>query len=121
MDDREGRMNRSDDTLGTARGRAQEAKAKVEAATATEDGPLGPVDPVDPGARGGVSRPAPVTATAVVVAGMVALIATLVALGSIAEGVRAQEVFALLVHGVEVAQKLLRGDAQVGSSTGVIG
>ena len=61
---------------------------------ATEAGPLGRVDPARPG------RPAPSTpplglATTTIVVGFAGLIAMLVVLGSIARGVRAQEVFAL--------------------------
>ena len=71
-----------------------------------ESGPLGPVDPVQPGIPGTVVRPSPTAATATVVIGLAGLIASLIVLGSIAEGVRTQEVFALdtwatpFLHGI---------------------
>ncbi len=71
-----------------------------------EAGPLGPVDPVTPAVPGAVVRRSPAVATATVVVGMAALIACLVVLGTIAEGVRTQEVFALdtwatpFLHGI---------------------
>jgi undecaprenyl-diphosphatase len=78
----------------------------VDAGTTTEAGPLGRVDPVQPAPPGTVPRPPLGLATLTVVAGFAGLIAMLVVLGSIAEGVRAQEVFALdtwatpFLHGI---------------------
>ena len=71
-----------------------------------DSGPLGPVDPVQPAIFGTVVRPSPTAATATVVIGLAGLIASLVVLGSIAQGVRTQEVFALdtwatpFLHGI---------------------
>lgn len=71
-----------------------------------EAGPLGPVDPVVASAPPSVIRPAARAATMTVVVGLAGLIASLVVLGSIAEGVRDQEIFALdtwatpFLHGI---------------------
>ena len=78
----------------------------VDAGTTTESGPLGRVDPARPAPSGTVPRPPLGLATVAVVAGFAGLIAMLVVLGSIAEGVRSQEVFALdtwatpFLHGI---------------------
>jgi undecaprenyl-diphosphatase len=69
--------------------------AKADSRPKSETGPLGPVDTVAVSAPPAVVRPTARAAGLVVVEGMVALIASLVVLGSIAEGVRDQEVFAL--------------------------
>ena len=72
----------------------------------TGAGPLGKVDPVSPATPGAVPRPPLGTATVTIVAGIGVLIASLVVLGSIAEALRAQEVFALdtwatpFLHGI---------------------
>ena len=72
----------------------------------SEAGPLGKVDPASPSTPGAVLRPPLGLATMTVVVGFVALIASLVVLGSIAGAVRAQEVFALdtwatpFLHGI---------------------
>jgi membrane-associated phospholipid phosphatase len=106
LDAQESSLSPTDDTVGTTGGLASKARSTIEAATTTETGPLGPVDPVTPPTPGTVVRPARATATAMVVVGLVGLIASLVVLGSIAEGVRAQEVFALdtwatpFLHGI---------------------
>ena len=82
------------------------AGSRVDAGPTTEAGPLGRVDPADPATPGSVPRPPIGTATMTVVVGFVGLIASLLVLGSIAEGVRAQEVFALdtwatpFLHGI---------------------
>ncbi len=79
-------------------------RAGSGAGPTTEAGPLGHVDPVDPGALPSPLSPAPSapivrasfgSATATVGIGLFGLIATLVVLGTLAQGVRAQEVFAL--------------------------
>jgi len=79
------------------------------AGTTTQAGPLGRVDPADP-ARPATSPEivrAPFgSATATDVVGLFGLVATLVVLGSVAEGIRSQEVFALdtwatpFLHGI---------------------
>ncbi len=73
---------------------------------ASEAGPLGRVDAASPSTPGTVPRPPLGTATGTLVVGFVGLIASLIVLGSIAEGVRGQEVFALdtwatpFLHGI---------------------
>jgi undecaprenyl-diphosphatase len=82
----------------------------VDAGTDTAAGPLGRVDPVEPAAPAIVARPALSAATMTIVVGFVGLIASLLVLGSIAEGVRDQEVFALdtwatpFLHGIASPQ-----------------
>jgi undecaprenyl-diphosphatase len=71
------------------------AGSNVDAGTTTEAGPLGRVDPARPAPSGTVPRPPLGLATTTIVAGFAGLAAMLVVLGSIAQGVRAQEVFAL--------------------------
>src|SRR5690348_5086050 len=72
------------------------AGSRVDAGTKTESGPLGRIDPKHPKEAGtAVARPPAKTASAMVVAGFVGLIATLVVLGFIANGERDQEVFEL--------------------------
>jgi undecaprenyl-diphosphatase len=87
-------------------GSVSNAGSTIDAGPTTEAGPLGRVDPVKPAPPGTVPRPPLGPATLTVIVGFVALIATLVVLGSIAEAVRAQEVFALdtwatpFLHGI---------------------
>ena len=83
------------------------AGSRVDAGPSTEAGPLGRVDPVQPAApAGAVARPPVGPATLTLVVGFAALIAMLVVLGSIAEGVRSHQVFALdtwatpFLHGI---------------------
>jgi membrane-associated phospholipid phosphatase len=75
--------------------KSQEDPTKAASGPTSEAGPLGPVDPAVASAPPSAVRPAARAAGLVVVEGMVLLIASLVVLGSIAEGVRDQEVFAL--------------------------
>ena len=82
-------MKPSDSVVGPTDGSAEQV------APEGGSGPLGPVDPVTPAIPGTVVRPPPATATAMVVIGFAGLVASLVVLGSIAQGVRSQEVFAL--------------------------
>lgn len=69
-------------------------------------GPLGRIDPARPKPPGTVPRPAVAAATGTLLVGFVGLIASLIALGAIAEGVRTQELFALdvwatpFLHGI---------------------
>lgn len=85
---------------------ARTGDSAADPAPASQPGPLGPIDPVKPAAAGVVDRPKPAAATATVVIGLAGLIASLVVLGSIAVGVRTQEVFALdtwatpFLHGI---------------------
>jgi undecaprenyl-diphosphatase len=83
----------SDDTI--ANPSTQPAGSRVDAGTKTESGPLGRIDPKKPATPGTVPRPAIGAATLTVLAGFIGLIASLFVLGSIAEGVRSHEVFAL--------------------------
>jgi undecaprenyl-diphosphatase len=82
------------------------AGSTVDAGATTEAGPLGRVDPAQPAPAGTVPRPPLGLATMTVVAGFAGLIAMLAVLGSIAEGVRLQEAFALdtwatpFLHGI---------------------
>jgi membrane-associated phospholipid phosphatase len=82
------------------------AGSRVDAGPATEAGPLGRVDAKGPAQRRSVPRRPLGTATVTVVVGFIGLIASLFVLGSIAEGVRAHEVFALdtwatpFLHGI---------------------
>lgn len=85
---------------------SQVAGSTVDAGATTKSGPLGRVDPVDPERPATVLRPPLGKGSAVLVAGFAGLIASLLVLGSIAEGVRTQEVFALdswatpFLHGI---------------------
>ncbi len=91
-------------------------------------GPLGPVDPVITAIPGAVVRPSPATATATLLVGLVGLVACLVVLGTIAQGVRTQEVFALdtwatpFLHGIASPglDLLMNGLTTVGSSLVII-
>jgi undecaprenyl-diphosphatase len=95
-----------DKAAATKGGPASVAGSRVDAGTKSEAGPLGRVDPVRPESPGIVVRPPLGSATIVVVVGFVGLLASLLVLGSIAEGVRTQEVFALdtwatpFLHGI---------------------
>lgn len=71
------------------------AGSAVDAGPTSESGPLGRVDPVHPERPATVLRPPLRNATGVLIAGFVGLVVSLLLLGSIAEGVRTQEVFAL--------------------------
>jgi undecaprenyl-diphosphatase len=73
----------------------QIAGSRVDAGPKTQSGPLGRVDPPKPAPPGTVPRPPVGIATGALFIGLAALIATLVVFGSIADGVRDQEVFAL--------------------------
>lgn len=102
----------SDDPVGTDHeslshaGSVSDAGSTVDAGPTTEAGPLGRIDPVSPTPPGTVPRPPLGTATMTVVVGFAALVAILIVFGSIAEAVRAQEVFGLdtwatpFLHGI---------------------
>ena len=106
-------MRRSqDDTVETDReslsqaGSVSDSGSMVDAGPTTEAGPLGRIDPVSPTPPGTVPRPPLGAATMTVVVGFAALVAILIVFGSIAEAVRAQEVFGLdtwatpFLHGI---------------------
>jgi undecaprenyl-diphosphatase len=86
--------------------KSPEDAVKTDTGPTGESGPLGPIDPVVASAPASAVRPAARDATMTVVVGLVGLIASLFVLGSIAEGVRDQEVFALdtwatpFLHGI---------------------
>jgi membrane-associated phospholipid phosphatase len=98
--------DRNDSTTPAHPTSSEVAGSTVDAGANTESGPLGRVDPVDPTRPAKVLRPPLGKGSAVIVVGFVGLIASLLVLGSIAEGVRAQEVFALdswatpFLHGI---------------------
>jgi len=72
------------------------AGSRVDAGTKTQSGPLGRVDPKHPkAAQAPVPRPPLGLATGALLVGIAGMIAILVVLGSIADGVRDQEVFFL--------------------------
>jgi len=83
-----------------------DAGPKSEAGPATEGGPLARVAAVSPAMSAPEVRPPAALATITVVVGFAGLIASLVVLGVVAEGVRTQEVFALdtwatpFLHGI---------------------
>ena len=94
-------MRPPDDTVETDReslsqaGSVSDSGSTVDAGPTTEAGPLGQIDPVSPTPPGTVPRPPLGAATMTVVVGFAALVAILIVFGSIAEAVRAQEVFGL--------------------------
>jgi len=98
------------------------------AGATTEAGPLGRVDPVRPEAPATVVRAPLWSATATVVVGLAGLVASLVVLGSIAAGVRSQEVFALdtwatpFLHGIASPSLdvVMRGLTALGSSEVIV-
>jgi undecaprenyl-diphosphatase len=72
------------------------AGSRVDAGTKTQSGPLGRIDPKHPKEGSTVvARPPVAAASKVVVAGFAGLIASLLVLGFIADGVRDKEAFAL--------------------------
>jgi undecaprenyl-diphosphatase len=71
------------------------AGSRIDAGPTTQSGPLGKVDPPHPDAPGTVARPVVAVATGTVVVGLAGVVAALVVFGSLADGVRDQEVFAL--------------------------
>lgn len=105
-----------DDTVGTQAGPLSEA------------GPLGPVAAARPATPGTLPDPPSGLATATVVVGFGALIASLVVLGSVAQGVRAQEVFALdtwatpFLHGIASPgmDTLMNGATDLGTSLVIV-
>lgn len=104
--------------------RVQVAGSRVDAGPKTQSGPLGRVDPPKPAPPGTVPRPPVGIATGALFVGLGALIATLVVFGSIADGVRDQEVFALdtwatpFLHAISspALDALMNGLTTMGSS-----
>lgn len=93
-----------------------------------EAGPLGKGDPVNPVVPGAAPHPPSGLATITVVIGFAGLVASLVVLGSVAEGVRSQEVFALdawatpFLHGIASPglDALMNGLTDLGTSLIII-
>jgi undecaprenyl-diphosphatase len=71
------------------------ARKRVDAGPTTKSGPLGKVDPAHPDTPGTAARPVVAVATGTVIVGFAGLVAALLVLGSLADGVRDQEVFVL--------------------------
>ena len=103
-------------------------KAGAGAGPTTEAGPLGRVDPKNPAAPAAVERAPLGSAVATVVIGIFGLVASLVVLGSVAAGVRSQEVFALdawatpFLHGIAspALDAVMNGLTWMGSSTAIV-
>ena len=105
-------MRPPDDTVETDReslsqaGSVSDSGSTVDAGPTTAAGPLGRIDPVSPTPPGTVPRRPLGATTMTVVVGFAALVAILIVFGSIAEAVRAQEVFGLdtwatpFLHGI---------------------
>jgi undecaprenyl-diphosphatase len=92
---RQSRMSKPDDAVGTGSRGVSEAGSKRKAGPTTEGGPLAKVEAASPATPATAPHPPLGTATITVIVGFVALVASLFVLGSIAEDVRAHEVFAL--------------------------
>lgn len=111
-------------------GRPVKAGSRVDAGPTTEAGPLGRVDPKRPETAppGTVPRPKLSVATGTVVLGFVGLIVTLLVFGTIADGVREQEVFALdtwatpFLHGISspLLDTVMNATTSMGSSLVVL-
>jgi undecaprenyl-diphosphatase len=107
---------------------ARDSGPTPESVPNDEGGPLGAVDPVNPLVPGAVPRPPSGLATVTVVVGFGGLVASLVVLGSVAEGVRSQEVFALdawatpFLHGIASPglDALMNGLTDLGTSLVII-
>ena len=72
-----------------------QAGSRADAGTKTQSGPLGRVDPKHPAPPGTVPRPPAGIATGTILVGAAGLIASLLVIGTIADGVRDEEVFIL--------------------------
>lgn len=103
-------------------------RAGTGAGPTTEAGPLGRVDPTRTATPTTVVRPPLRSAAATVVVGLFGLVASLVVLGSVAAGVRSQEVFALdawatpFLHGIASPglDVLMIGLTTLGTSTVIV-
>lgn len=74
---------------------ASQAGSRVDAGTKTESGPLGRVDPKHPKTGQPTPRPPLGLATGAILAGIAAVLASLVVIGDIVEGIQDKEAFAL--------------------------
>ena len=99
-----------------------------EAGPTSEGGPLAKVEAASPATSGAALRASPAIATMTVVVGFAGLVASLVVLGSVAEGVRMQEVFALdtwatpFLHGIGSPglDALMQALTDIGSSLVIV-
>jgi undecaprenyl-diphosphatase len=107
---------------------APQASTEIRTQPTSERGPLGHVDPAGGSPPGAPPRTLSPTGTLTVAIGLAGLIASLVVLGSIAEGVREQEVFALdtwatpFLHGIATPalDALMNGLTTMGSSLVIV-
>jgi len=104
------------------------AGSRADAGTRTESGPLGRVDPKHPAPRGTVPRPPAAIATGTILVGLAGLVASLLVIGTIADGVRDQEVFILdawatpFLHGIRspLLDAVMNGLTAMGSTIVVL-
>ena len=102
--------------------------SRADAGTKTESGPLGRVDPKRPASPGTVPRPPAAIATGTILVGLAWLVAGLLIIGTIADGVRDQEVFILdawatpFLHGIRspLLDALMNGLTAMGSTIVVL-
>ena len=102
--------------------------SRADAGTKTQSGPLGRVDPKRPAPPGTVPRPPATIATGTILVGLVGLVASLLVIGTIADGVRDQEVFFLdawatpFLHGIQspLLDALMNGLTALGSTIVVL-
>jgi membrane-associated phospholipid phosphatase len=121
-------MTTSDEKLSPDIDSARDPVPPSEPKPNVEPGPLGKLDPVNPVVPGAAPHPPSGLATMTVVVGFGGLVGSLVVLGSVAEGVRSQEVFALdawatpFLHGIASPQldALMNGLTDLGTSLIII-
>ena len=102
--------------------------SRADAGTKTESGPLGRVDPKHPAPHGTVPRPPAAVATGTILVGLAGLVASLLIIGTIADGVRDQEVFILdawatpFLHGIRspLLDAVMNGLTALGSTVVVL-
>ena len=102
--------------------------SRADAGTKTQAGPLGRVDPKHPAPKGTVPRPPAAIATGTILVGLVGLVASLLIIGTIADGVRDQEVFILdawatpFLHGIRspLLDAVMNGLTALGSTVVVL-
>ena len=105
-----------------------QAGSRADAGTKTQSGPLGRVDPKHPAPRGTVPRPPAAIATGTILVGLAGLVASLLVLGTIADGVRDEEVFILdawatpFLHGIRspLLDAVMNGLTALGSTIVVL-
>jgi undecaprenyl-diphosphatase len=105
-----------------------QAGSRADAGTKTQSGPLGRVDPKHPAPPGTVPRPPAAIATGTILVGAAGLVASLLVIGTIADGVRDQEVFLLdawatpFLHGIRspLLDAVMNGLTALGSTIVVL-